>query len=99
MKLKQYYVYIMSNDFKSVFYTGVTNDLIRRICEHKNKLVEGFTKKYNITKLLYYEECIDINSAIAREKQIKDLNRLKKIRLIKTKNLNFEDLYSKIINS
>jgi len=86
----------MSNDFQSVFYTGVTNDLLRRVFEHKNKMAEGFTKKYNITKLLYYEECNDIKSAIAREKQVKDLNRLKKIKLIKTKNSNFEDLYSYI---
>jgi putative endonuclease len=86
----------MSNDFQSVFYTGVTNDLLRRVFEHRNKMVEGFTKKYNITKLLYYEECNDVKSAITREKQIKDLNRLKKIKLIKTKNSNFEDLYLNI---
>jgi len=97
--MKQYYIYIMSNDFQSVFYTGVTNDLVRRILEHKNKLVEGFTKKYNITKLLYYEEGNDIKSAVTREKQIKDLNRRKKIRLIETKNPNFEDLYNEIINA
>lgn len=89
----------MSNNFQSVFYTGVTNDLRRRMFEHRNKLVDGFTKKYNITKLLYYEECMDIKSAITREKQIKDLNRLKKIKLIKTKNPDFQDLYQNIISA
>ena len=62
-------------------------------------MVEGFTKRYNITKLLYYEECLDAMSAIAREKQIKDMNRLKKIKLIKTTNPNFEDLYNNIISA
>jgi len=90
--MKQYYVYIMSNDFQSVFYTGVTNDLNRRMFEHKNKLVEGFTSKYNIKKLLYFEETCDIESAIVREKQIKAFSRLKKIALIKSLNPNFKDL-------
>lgn len=94
--MKQYYIYIMSNEFQSVFYTGVTNNLVRRVYEHKNKLLDGFTKRYNISKLLYYEESIDIKSAIEREKQIKSLNRLKKIKLIKTTNSDFRDLYSEI---
>lgn len=86
----------MSNQFQSVFYTGITNNLIRRIFEHKNKLVKGFTAKYKINKLLYFEETPDINSAIMREKQVKDMNREKKIKLIRKINPNFEDLFSKI---
>jgi len=79
-----------------VFYTGFTNDLIRRVHEHKNKLIDGFTKKYNISKLLYYEVACDVNSAVAREKQIKSYNRRKKIALIKTINPSFIDLFEKI---
>jgi len=94
--MKQYYIYIISNNFQSVFYTGFTNDLIRRVHEHKNKLIDGFTKKYNISKLLYYEVACDVNSAVAREKQIKSYNRRKKIALIKTINPSFIDLFEKI---
>lgn len=94
--MKQYYIYIVSNNFQSVFYTGFTNDLIRRVHEHKNKLIDGFTKKYNISKLLYYEVACDVNSAIGREKQIKSYNRRKKIALIKTINPSFVDLFEKI---
>ena len=65
---KQYYVYTMRNKRNTVLYTGVTNDLKRRVYEHKEKLVEGFTKKYNITKLVYYEVTDDVRSAILREK-------------------------------
>ena len=89
--MKQYYVYIMTNRSKTL-YTGVTNDLIRRVYEHKNKMVEGFTKKYNITKLLYFEETSDVQSAIAREKQIKGWLRSKKIALIESQNPQWEDL-------
>jgi len=67
---KQYYVYIMTNRYNTVLYTGVTNDLKRRVYEHKSMLGGGFTSKYRCTKLVYYEVCDDINSAIAREKQI-----------------------------
>jgi putative endonuclease len=88
---KQYYVYIMSNRSKTL-YTGVTNDLMRRVYEHKNKLVEGFTKKYNITRLVYFEETNDVPSAIAREKQIKGWLRSKKITLIESKNPKWKDL-------
>ena len=89
--MKQYYVYIMTNRSKTL-YTGVTNDLMRRVYEHKNKMVEGFTKKYNITRLVYFEETNDIQSAITREKQIKGWLRRKKIALIESVNPKWEDL-------
>ena len=73
-------------------YTGVTNNLVRRVYEHKHKLVEGFTKKYNITRLVYYETTEDVKAAIAREKQIKGWVRRKKIELIKSVNLEWKDL-------
>ena len=76
----------MSNDWHTVLYTGVTSDLKRRVYEHKEKLIEGFTKRYNITKLLYYEMSDDIESAISREKQIKAGSRKKKIELINSFN-------------
>ncbi len=89
---RQFYVYIMTNKTNSVLYTGVTNDLVRRVYEHKNKLVEGFTKKYNVDKLVFYEICEDVNSAIAREKQIKGGSRKKKIQLIEAMNSGWHDL-------
>jgi putative endonuclease len=88
---KNYYVYIMTNRSKTL-YTGVTNDLIRRVYEHKNKMVECFTKKYNITRLVYFEETGDVQSAIAREKQIKGWLRAKKVALIESKNPEWKDL-------
>jgi len=88
---KQYYVYIMTNRSKTL-YTGVTNDLMRRVYEHKNKMVEGFTKKYNITRLVYFEGTNDVQSAIVREKQIKGWLRSKKIGLIESANPKWEDL-------
>jgi len=89
---KQYYVYIMTNEGKRVLYTGVTNDLPRRVYEHKNKLVKGFTTKYNVIKLIFYEVCDDIESAILREKQIKGWLRAKKIALIEAMNPEWRDL-------
>ncbi|WP_040483990.1 GIY-YIG nuclease family protein [Lyngbya aestuarii] len=86
-----YYVYRMTNKSKTL-YTGVTNDRIRRVYEHKNKLIPGFTQKYNITLLVYYEETPDISAAIAREKQIKGWLRQKKIDLIESVNPNWQDL-------
>lgn len=76
--MNTYYVYIITNKSNSTLYVGVTNNLERRLFEHKNKLVDGFSKRYNLTKLLYFEETSDINSAIEREKQIKAYSRLKK---------------------
>ena len=90
---KQYYIYILSSDNNNVLYTGVTSDLIRRVYEHKNKLCPGFTTKYNVNKLVYYEVCFDPISAIEREKQIKSGSRKKKINLIESKNREWDDLY------
>ena len=69
--MNTYYIYIMSNFTNSTIYVGVTNDIVRRVYEHKNKLVGGFTDRYNVNKLVYVEECNDINAALEREKQIK----------------------------
>ena len=93
---KQYYVYIMTNKYNTVLYTGVTNDLRRRVYEHKSGLGEGFTSRYNITKLVYYEASDDVNSAIAREKQIKRGSRQKKIDLINGMNSEWTDLYEEL---
>jgi len=90
---KQGYVYLAINKNNAVFYVGVTNDLKRRIYQHKEKLIEGFTKKYNVNKLVYYEMFDRITDAIAREKQIKGGSRDKKLRLIKSVNPAFRDLY------
>ena len=81
-----YYIYILTNQTNSVMYVGVTNNLQRRIYEHKQELIEGFTKRYHIHKLVYFEEYSDINEAIAREKQLKKWTRSKKNHLIETKN-------------
>ena len=89
--MSEYYVYIMTNK-SGTLYTGVTNNIQRRVFEHKNRLVEGFSKKYNITRLVYYEVTTDIRAAIDREKQIKGWLRAKKIALIKSVNPNWRDL-------
>lgn len=81
----------MTNNSKTL-YIGVTNDLARRVYEHKNKLIEGFTKKYNLTKLVYYEICNSIEDAIRREKQLKNWHRQWKINLIESINKDWEDL-------
>ncbi len=91
--MKSYYVYMMTNKMNSVNYTGVTNDLFRRVWEHKNPENEkSFTARYNINKLIYFEEYNDINCAIAREKQIKGLSRQKKFNLVKKQNPQLKDL-------
>ena len=93
-----YYVYILTNAHKKVLYTGVTNDLIRRVYEHKNHLDKGsFTARYNIEYLVYYEETSDVESAIEREKQIKSWNRKHKNNLIETKNPQWLDLYAGLL--
>src|SRR4030042_6580238 len=80
--MNQYFVYIVTNKLNKVLYIGVTNNLERRMYEHKNKLVNGFTKKYNLTKLVYFEETSDVRSAIEREKQLKNRHRRWKLKLI-----------------
>lgn len=86
------YVYILTNDRKTVLYTGVTSDLKQRIFQHKNKLVEGFTKKYNCSNLVWYEQADEIESAIEREKQIKAGSRKKKEELVFLMNPEWKDL-------
>ena len=94
---KRGYVYILFNKRNGTLYTGVTSDLIRRVYEHKNKLNEGFTNKYDVNKLGYYEESDSIISAIEREKQIKGGSRKKKLNLIESMNPEWKDLYDAII--
>ena len=94
---EQYYIYIITNQYNTVLYTGVSNDLIRRVYEHKEKLIAGFTKKYNVNKLVYYEIFTDINSAITREKQIKAGSRQKKIDLVNSMNPQWCDLYEGLL--
>ena len=93
---KQYYVYIMSNKTDSVIYIGVTNNLIRRVYEHKNHLIKGFTSRYNVEKLIYFEDYNDIELAITREKQLKSWKREKKLQLIYKHNPLLNDLYNDI---
>jgi putative endonuclease len=95
MDFKQYYVYILTSDNSKVLYTGVTNNLLKRVYEHKEKTIKGFTSKYNINRLVYYEVFENIEEAIKREKQIKGGSRNKKERLINKFNPRWEDLYSK----
>ncbi|MBC7087912.1 MAG: GIY-YIG nuclease family protein [Tissierellales bacterium] len=92
-----YYVYMLTNWNNKVLYTGVTNDLERRIYEHKNKLVKGFTEKYNVNKLVYFEYTSDVNSAIAREKEIKGWTRQKKNQLVEAANPSWKDLAEEFI--
>ena len=89
---RQYFVYILTNKSNKVLYIGVTSNLIRRIFEHKNKLVKGFTKKYNVTKLVYFEETNDVRRALEREKQLKNWHRQWKINLINDFNPQWKDL-------
>ncbi|MDD4779697.1 MAG: GIY-YIG nuclease family protein [Tissierellia bacterium] len=93
-----YYVYILTNKSNKVLYTGVTNDLKRRMYEHQNKLADGFTSKYNVNKLVYYDYTEDVESAITREKQIKGWKRQKKIDLIESVNPHWLDLIDSIQN-
>ncbi len=90
-----YYVYLMAS-VAYVIYIGVTNDLVRRVEEHKNKISEGFTKKYNCNKLVYYEHFGHINDAIYRETEIKKWRREKKVKLIESENPRWNDLYDTI---
>jgi putative endonuclease len=92
LRMHLYYVYILTNASHNVLYTGVTNDLERRCYEHKQKLVRGFTQKYNVNKLIYFEIFDDIELAISREKQIKGYSRKKKVTLIYQLNKNWDEL-------
>ena len=92
--MKTYFIYILTNDLNTVLYTGVTNDLFRRISEHKNKLnPNSFTAKYNLNKLVYFESFFNVSDAIVREKQIKAGSRKKKILLVESLNPDWKDLY------
>ena len=89
---KMYYVYIMTNQYNTVLYTGITNNLERRVYEHRSGIIDGFTKRYNVNKLVYYEMTTDIHSAISREKSIKNLLRIKKQDLISSFNPTWKDI-------
>ncbi len=94
-----YYVYMMTYKYRNVLYTGVTNDLIRRVYEHRNHLIQdSFTARYHITELVYFEMTNDVRSAIEREKQIKSWNRSRKEKLVETQNPTWLDQYPIILN-
>ena len=95
--LHTYYVYILASKRNGTLYIGVTNNLIRRIYEHKNDMTEGFTKKYRIHRLVYYEEFNNVNDAITREKRMKKWKRSWKIELIKSVNYEWRDLYGELL--
>lgn len=97
--MRYYYVYILTNKYNTVLYIGITYDLIKRVYEHRKKLVYGFTKKYNVNKLVYYETFEDPYNAIKREKTLKNLLRRKKVALIASSNPEFKDLYTEILSS
>ena len=93
-----YYIYMMTNQYNNVLYTGVTNDLLRRVYEHRNHLIkDSFTAKYRITKLVYFEMTEDVLSAIEREKQVKSWNRARKEALVISQNPTWEDQYSVLL--
>ncbi|MEI6588155.1 MAG: GIY-YIG nuclease family protein [Candidatus Moraniibacteriota bacterium] len=96
--MKSYYLYILASDRNGTLYTGVTSDLIKRIQQHKTKITDGFSKKYDVRKLVHYEQTKNILSAIAREKALKKWNRSWKINLIEQNNPNWDDLYFKLIS-
>ena len=94
--MKQYYVYIMASKQNGTIYTGFTSDLIKRVYQHKTKAVIGFTTRYDITNLVYYEITTDVHQAIKREKNIQSWKRSWKLKLIESKNPNWDDLYAEI---
>lgn len=95
--MKKYYVYILASRRNGTLYTGFTSDLIKRVWQHKKKFVEGFTRKYNVNILVYFEEYADVREAIKREKNIKAWKRDWKLRLIEKNNPNWKDLYSQTL--
>ena len=90
--MNSYYIYVLTNDWGNVMYIGVTNDLPRRLYEHRQELVDGFTKRYHVHKLVYYEETSDVRAALEREKQLKSWSRAKKDKLVETCNPDWHDL-------
>jgi len=94
---RSYYVYILASRKNGTLYIGVTNDLARRVYEHKEKIIEGFTKKYGVAKLVYFEQTQDVQNALEREKRLKKWNRQWKIDLIEKMNPEWQDLYEKIL--
>ncbi len=95
--MKDYYVYILASKKNGTFYIGVTSDLVRRVYQHKKDMVEGFTKKYRVHRLVYFEHTNDVYSAIEREKHLKKWNRDWKIRLIEKENPDWDDLYDSLL--
>jgi putative endonuclease len=96
--MKQYFVYILASHKCGTLYTGITNDLIRRVSEHKGGVIKGFTNYYRVNQLVYFEETLDVNVAIAREKQLKRWCRAWKIKLIEEINPEWKDLYSDLVS-
>ncbi|MGT2502625.1 GIY-YIG nuclease family protein [Bradyrhizobium guangxiense] len=96
MGAHHYYVYILASKIGGTLYIGVTNDLIRRVAQHKLKLIDGFTKDYDVVRLVYFEQFDDPENAIKREKRLKKWNRAWKVRLIEQRNPNWDDLYHEI---
>jgi putative endonuclease len=97
-KMKSYFVYILASQKNGTLYIGITSNLIKRIWEHRNNLVEGFTKKYNVHTLVYFEQTENVQSALLREKQLKKWKRGWKLKLIEKDNSKWKDLYNDIIN-
>ena len=97
MKKEQFFIYILASRKDGALYIGVTSDLVKRIWEHKNRLVKGFSKKYNTDKLVYYEQCMDGKNAIQREKQLKKWNRKWKVELLERNNPDWKDLYYELL--
>jgi putative endonuclease len=95
--MKQYYVYILASKKNGTLYIGVTSDLVKRIYEHKQNLIDGFSKEYNVHSLVYYELHQEVEEAILREKQMKKWNRKWKMRLIEEKNHEWKDLYNEVV--
>ena len=95
-RARSYWVYILASGLGGTLYIGVTNDLVRRVYEHRTKVAEGFTKKYGVDRLVHYEQFDDIENAIRREKRLKRWNRAWKVRLIEEANPNWDDLYTSI---
>lgn len=94
---KKYYIYMMTNSGNTVIYTGVTGNLIQRVYQHREKMCDGFTRRYNIVKLVYYEAFKDVKDAITREKQLKGGSRKRKVELITAFNPDWQDLYETIL--